>query len=76
MFKFPHCDSLVLHKPGACIYCDRYPERQNDRIQNRVAFTGEERERFGHPCPSTIRRPLDIINEWPGNRPVTGEDDA
>lgn len=73
MTAFPHCDSLVLHAPGACVYCDRHPEKQDERIRNAVAFTGEEPVRFGHPCPSTVRRSVEIINAWPGNRPVDPE---
>lgn len=73
MAEFPHCDSLVLHAPGACVYCDLYPDKQDERIRNSVAFTGDEPERFGHPCPSTLRRPVGVINEWPGNRPVERE---
>lgn len=37
----PHCDPLVLHEPGTCVFCDKYPDRQNARINRRVAFTGE-----------------------------------
>lgn len=66
---FPHCDERVLHRPGACEYCDRYPERQQARIRNRVNFTGEDREEFS-PCPSTFDRPLEVIYTWPGNRPT------
>lgn len=69
--KHPHCDDLVLHKPGECKYCDLYPERQAQRVKDGIAFTGQmpgpgvpEK-----PCPSTQRRSLDTINKWPGNQP-------
>lgn len=76
MAEFPHCDSLVLHAPGACVYCDKYPEKQDERIRNTTAFTGEEAERFGLPCPATVRRSLEVINLWPGNRPVSEDPNA
>ncbi len=26
--KYPHCNQDILHAPGECFYCDKYPERQ------------------------------------------------
>lgn len=59
---FPHCDDLVLHAPGECKYCDHYPDRQAERVSSGVNFTGHG------PDPASGRRPLEIINRWPGNR--------
>lgn len=64
----PHCDQRVLHAPGKCVYCDRYPEWQEYRQMLEMAFTGEERRDHELPCPATVRRPLDQIEAWPGNR--------
>lgn len=69
--KHPHCDDLVLHAPGACEHCDLYPQRQAQRTQDGIAFTGEPAipGDTRKPCPSTLRRPLATINKWPGNTP-------
>jgi hypothetical protein len=65
--RFPHCDSNVLHRPGACVYCDEFPQRQLDRRMRRINFTGENKPDRS-PCPSTATRPLEVIERWPGNR--------
>jgi hypothetical protein len=71
----PHCDDLVLHAPGECRYCDEFPERQAMRFRNGVNFTGKL-EYGKRPCPSTERRPLEVIERWHGNVPVkTGGED-
>lgn len=64
---FPHCDSNVLHRPGACKYCDAYPKRQAKRVADGVNFTGET-DPAKTACPSTLLRPLETIERWPGNR--------
>lgn len=66
---FPHCDSLVLHAPGECQYCDHYPDEQKERIMNKVAFTGHEPKSDERQDPATIERPLETINKWHGNTP-------
>lgn len=68
----PHCDELCLHMPQICTICDDFPELQQARIDNRVNFTGEFSPNK-QPCPSTMRRSLQTINRWPGNRPVAPE---
>lgn len=65
--SFPHCDDLVLHAPGDCKYCDLYPEDQRERTNNGINFTGKSDPSM-EPCPSTLRRPLEVIERWPGNR--------
>lgn len=71
----PHCDSRVLHAPGICTYCDTHPEWQELRRAWGIAYTaGAPYDDFGKElllCPSEIARPIDVINKWPGNRPVT-----
>lgn len=67
---YPHCDSNVLHKPGACEFCDMYPEAQKKRMLDGVRFTGQpDVDGLMKPCPSETYRPLDVIERWPGNRP-------
>ena len=62
-----HCDPFVLHKPGSCQFCDKYPGLQQERIDNGINFTGEyDKNKEG--CPSELRRPLDYIERWPRNR--------
>lgn len=63
----PHCDDLVLHRDGTCRYCDMYPERQEQRRAEAVNFTGES-DPDKQPCPSTLRRPFEVIDKWPGNK--------
>ncbi len=62
---FPHCDSLVLHAPGECVYCDMYPDAQAKRLVDGVNFTGHGED------PASAVRPLEIINRWGGNVPRT-----
>lgn len=64
---FPHCDSGVLHAPGSCEFCDNYPDLQAARLDARVNFTGQNVKGFD-PCPATVRRSLDRIEQWHGNR--------
>lgn len=69
MATMPHCDSRVLHAPGECEYCDKYPEWQRAREMWGIAFTGHRPEDGELPCPSEVQRDLDTINAWHGNRP-------
>jgi hypothetical protein len=64
----PHCDDLVLHAPGECIYCDLHSLEQHERIRDGINFTGQN-DPAKSACPSTLRRPLSTINRWAGNRP-------
>lgn len=64
----PHCDSAVLHAPGACQYCDDYPDWQKLRIVQRINFS-DEWDADKSPCPSTWFRSEEIRNRWGGNRP-------
>lgn len=66
---FPHCDSAVLHAPSECEYCDRHPEWQHLRMSWGIAFTGHDPTGDQLPDPASVRRPVEIINRWPGNRP-------
>lgn len=66
-----HCDSRVLHKLGACEFCDRYPDRQCARVQSAVMFTDDDpKKKVGWLlCPSVQARGASSVNSWPGNRP-------
>lgn len=35
----PHCNTEVLHAPGECEFCDKYPERQQGRIVSKTPFS-------------------------------------
>lgn len=62
-----HCDANVLHAPeDGCIYCNMHPDLQQERITNRVNFTGHHNPEFS-TCPSEEVRPLEKINLWHGN---------
>lgn len=71
--KFPHCDSLILHSPGVCEYCDRHPDWQALRSAQGIAFSDTpEADVKAHnliPCPSTTRRPAEVRDRWYGNVP-------
>ena len=64
----PHCDAAVLHAPGECWACDLYPAWQRYRQVAEIAFTGHEPNERETMCPSEVRRPVEIINRWGGNR--------
>ena len=65
---YPHCDSRVLHAPGECVFCDHYPDEQAARVANGINFTGHG------PDPASAFRPVERINRWGGNRPMTQAD--
>jgi hypothetical protein len=71
--QFPHCDALVLHRPGTCEYCDRHPDWQQMRSRQGIAFSNDSDEHVRWhnliPCPSTVRRPAEARDRWPGNVP-------
>jgi len=71
--RFPHCDSLILHSPGVCRFCDRHPDWQALREAQGVAFSDTpeaEIEAQGLiPCPSTALRSAEVRDRWPGNTP-------
>lgn len=64
----PHCDQSILHAPGVCDFCDKYPYEQSLRLQWRINFTGEHDENKA-PCPSEHFRSERDRDNWPGNRP-------
>lgn len=68
----PHCDDRVLHAPGECIYCDKYPRLQKAREGAGINFTGH-RAPDKEMCPSEKARPLETIYRWHGNIPMTKE---
>jgi hypothetical protein len=71
-YTAPHCDSSILHAPGVCQYCDKYPDWQYYRSLANIAFTGAENELGGEhtaPCPSTYFREPEKRDLWGGNVP-------
>ena len=73
MIQFPHCDTLILHRPGSCTCCDGHPDWQAFRSAQGVAFSDDTAEFVkAHsllPCPSEFRRPAEVRDRWPGNTP-------
>lgn len=65
----PHCDQRVLHAPGECESCDLFPNWQQARIVQGVAFTGREPVDGEVFDPASLFRTAEQINAWPGNRP-------
>jgi hypothetical protein len=63
-----HCDSKVLHQPGFCEYCDKYPEAQQKRIELGVNFTGGRDEALLQ-CPAEQARNIEDMYAWGGNQP-------
>ncbi len=70
MATMPHCDDKILHAPGECIYCDKYPKQQAKRIKQSINFTGHN-DPNKSICPAEQVRPLDRIERWGGNIPMT-----
>ena len=70
--QFPHCDQTVLHKKGACEYCDALPEWQALRVAWGINFSGES-DPAKIPCPSTRTRTAEQVNRWGGNVAKPGE---
>lgn len=68
----PHCDARVLHAPGQCWSCDGYPDWQLARKTWGINFTGQNNPEL-LPCPATLKRAVETINLWPGNRPAIVE---
>lgn len=76
--QFPHCDPRILHAPGQCEFCDKYPVWQELREMWRIAFTGEtpvELRGVGQnhdgpvlPCPADYTRG-NSHTKWTGNLP-------
>lgn len=64
----PHCDSRVLHAPGECEVCDKYPTWQELRFVWGIAFTGYEPDQNELPDPATYVRGEEV-NAWEGNKP-------
>lgn len=68
--RHPHCDEWVLHAPGECIHCDKYPKRQELRNTYGINFTGDTTEPpRPWACPAEMARPLEKIELWYGNVP-------
>jgi hypothetical protein len=65
----PHCDQSVLHAPGVCEHCDKYPDWQELRERWRINFTGENDDSKSI-CPSEWFRDLGTIHAWGGNTPA------
>lgn len=66
--QFPHCDALILHRPGQCEYCDEHPDWQELRELWQINFTGEH-EPGKVLCPAEQKRDLRQIEKWCGNTP-------
>jgi hypothetical protein len=64
----PHCDQSILHAPGECEFCDKYPDWQELREIQRISFTNEPISDDKAPCPSTWFRSAEVRDRWPGNR--------
>lgn len=74
LITFPHCDALILHKPGTCEVCDMRPDWQALRSAQGIAYSDSSEAEIAHlgltPCPSTYRRSAELRDRWGGNRPV------
>lgn len=65
----PHCDHLVLHAPGTCIFCDMNPYRplHYARALLRIGYTNRSCPEGFRPCPATVMRSRHHIDRWGGN---------
>lgn len=63
----PHCDQRILHAPGTCVYCDKYPDWQEHRETAGINFSNtNDPDRVA--CPSTQTRTAEVRDMWPNNR--------
>lgn len=65
----PHCDPRVLHAPGECKHCDKYPDWQGVRELWVINFT-RHRDPEKLVCPAETRRTVGVIELWGGNVPA------
>ena len=66
----PHCDARILHAPGECRYCDAYPDWQEARATQRIAFSGHPTPECGSPCPADAAVAAGLRGDytrWGGN---------
>lgn len=42
MAEYPHCNMQVVHAPGECYYCDKFPHLQRAREASGGPFTPNE----------------------------------
>lgn len=66
----PHCDARILHAPGECRYCDAYPDWQQARATQRIAFSGHPTPEGGSPCPADAAVAAGLRGDytrWGGN---------
>ena len=64
-------------RSGECKYCDAYPEVQQYRIDNNIAFTGHMALGI-KPCPADADRPPGSPSDhrrWGGNKPTSAQGD-
>ncbi len=64
---YPHCDHRVLHSPGACVFCDLYPDEQQERKDAGLKFTDEQKP--NEPLLPGEDRSAGSAHKWGGNRP-------
>jgi hypothetical protein len=70
----PHCDVRIIHAPLQCVYCDKYPEVQQARIDLKINFSGQAFEGLA-PCPADAARGFGQAHQWVGNQPRFYEED-
>jgi hypothetical protein len=63
---FPHCDPYILHAPGECKFCDKYPDEQQRRNLLGINYTGHT-DSDKQQCPAMKLRGIETINRWHGN---------
>jgi len=56
MVQFPHCDALILHHPGTCVYCDGHPDWQALRSAQGIAFSNDTSEFVKTPLSPRCRQ--------------------
>lgn len=67
----PHCDARVLHAPGECDSCDKFPDWQLCRDRWGMAFSGHTPtgDQVGCPADRAVESgERGDYGEWGGNR--------
>lgn len=73
----PHCDVRVLHAPGECDSCDKFPVYQKARELWGVCFTTDDGlapPGFSWVVPDPYRVARPAGSNWPGNQTSQHQD--
>lgn len=62
--QYPHCNTEVLHAPGQCKYCDKYPDWQQVRIKKGEPFANDD-DTMWHGNVAKPEYNVQLDESWP-----------